>query len=98
MKPYFNGKAWIVKDPERLRPLAAFGKVPLLGIGIEVEECYMHCAKAFKRSHAWEQQHWLPAEERPRSAEIISAHVRQLGLSPEDIAASQRESFTKRLY
>jgi len=45
-----NGRACIVKDEAVLAPLAVKGKQPPLGIGVEVEECYLHCAKAFKRS------------------------------------------------
>jgi PPOX class probable FMN-dependent enzyme len=43
-----NGRACIVKDPLLLNQMEAHGKTPILGIGVEVEECYIHCAKAFK--------------------------------------------------
>ena len=31
------------------------GRDPLLGIVVEIEECYIHCAKAFIRSNMWIQ-------------------------------------------
>ena len=48
-----NGTATIVKDEVLLKRMAVEDKRPLLGIGIEVEECFIHCAKAFKRSGLW---------------------------------------------
>lgn len=43
-----NGQAYIIKDEPILDRMRARGKRPALGIGVKVEECYMHCAKAFK--------------------------------------------------
>ncbi|MHA7966727.1 MSMEG_1061 family FMN-dependent PPOX-type flavoprotein [Paenibacillus sp. CAU 1782] len=45
-----NGKAFVIKDNEILDLMKTNDKKPLLGIGVEVEECFIHCAKAFKRS------------------------------------------------
>ena len=41
------------RDPEILRHSAVQGKTPLLAIGVEVEQCFFHCAKAFLRAHLW---------------------------------------------
>ena len=35
------------------------GRNPLLGIVVEIEECYIHCAKAFIRSKMWDPESWL---------------------------------------
>ncbi len=48
-----NGTACLVQEEELLNKMAVNGKTPLLGIGVEVEECYIHCAKAFRRSGLW---------------------------------------------
>ena len=48
-----NGRAWIVRDPVLLERTAVMDKRPDLAIGVEVEECFLHCAKAFKRSKLW---------------------------------------------
>jgi PPOX class probable FMN-dependent enzyme len=48
-----NGKATITSDQDLLKPLSLKGKTPELGIGVEVEECFVHCTKAFKRSDLW---------------------------------------------
>jgi PPOX class probable FMN-dependent enzyme len=48
-----NGRACVLRDEEILASLAIHGKPPLLGIGVEVEECYFQCAKALIRSKLW---------------------------------------------
>jgi predicted pyridoxine 5'-phosphate oxidase superfamily flavin-nucleotide-binding protein len=47
--PRVNGRAWITRDEEILDRMAVGAKRPVLGIGVEVDECFIHCAKAFKR-------------------------------------------------
>src|SRR3954453_22773254 len=41
-----NGRACLIRDDEVLAPLAVEGKRPLVGIVVEVEECFLQCAKA----------------------------------------------------
>jgi len=53
-----NGRAAITREPAMLRSLEAQGKVPLLAIGVEVEEVFLHCARAFRRGKLWEQASW----------------------------------------
>jgi len=45
-----NSKACIVKEKALLETMAVHNKTPLLAIGVEVQECFLHCSKAFKRS------------------------------------------------
>src|SRR2546425_7359895 len=53
-----NGRAAITRDPALLARMEVGGKRPLLAIGVEVEEVFLHCAKAFKRSWLWEPERW----------------------------------------
>jgi uncharacterized protein len=69
-----NGKATLVKDEELLQQLEVEGKVPLIGILVEVEECFIHCAKAFKRSSLWEPEHW--PKKYPSAAKMLAHHVK----------------------
>lgn len=48
-----NGRACVMRDDEVLTSMAINGKQPVLGIGVEVEECYFQCAKALIRSKLW---------------------------------------------
>lgn len=93
-----NGYASIIKDQEILKHMEAHGKIPGLGIAVEVEECYMHCAKAFKRSHLWDDTYWLPKEDLPKPAVIIAEHAKKLRLSQEDVSRSLKDSYENRLY
>ncbi|RIX53751.1 pyridoxamine 5'-phosphate oxidase family protein [Paenibacillus nanensis] len=94
-----NGRACISRDPELLQATAAKGKLPLLGIGVEIEECYMHCAKAFKRSGLWSPDSWLPKEQLPSAAKIIAAHVGQkMSVTEREVRESLDNSYRNRLY
>ena len=53
-----NGRAAITREPALLRSLEAQGKVPLLAIGVEVEEVFLHCARSFRRGKLWDPTAW----------------------------------------
>jgi PPOX class probable FMN-dependent enzyme len=55
-----NGKAEVTVDPAILEPLALNGKAPASAIVVHVEEAYLHCAKALKRSHLWSADAQVP--------------------------------------
>jgi hypothetical protein len=41
------------------------GKPPLLGIGVDVEECFIHYPRALKESQIWNPESWPNTEELP---------------------------------
>ncbi|MEQ2526633.1 pyridoxamine 5'-phosphate oxidase family protein [Bacillaceae bacterium CLA-AA-H227] len=90
-----NGKASITKNANILEKMAARGKAPIVGIRVEVEECFIHCAKAFKRSKLWEPQMWLEKDDLPSASEILFAHSKFT--SATEIEERLQESYTKRL-
>ncbi len=49
-----NGRAAVIRDEELLEATSVQGKIPLLGIGVEIEECFFQCAKALLRSRLWQ--------------------------------------------
>ncbi|RDY70049.1 pyridoxamine 5'-phosphate oxidase family protein [Halobacillus trueperi] len=93
-----NGKACIIADEDLLGKMAHRGKVPSLGIAVEVQECFIHCAKAFKRSGLWEPGTWLTKEERPSAAKMLAEHAKLPDLDEEAVTKRLHESYTKRLY
>ncbi|MGM0900920.1 MAG: pyridoxamine 5'-phosphate oxidase family protein [Bacillota bacterium] len=93
-----NGKATLVKDQDLLEQMAVKGKTPALAIGVEVEECFIHCAKAFKRSKMWETTSWENKENLPNAAKILYEHARLPDSSVESIARRLDESYKNRLY
>jgi PPOX class probable FMN-dependent enzyme len=68
-----NGRARIVDDPELLADSAVEGKVPQLGIVVEVEEAYTQCPKALLRSELWNPERHVDRSELPSSGEIMRA-------------------------
>jgi PPOX class probable FMN-dependent enzyme len=95
-----NGKACVVNDASVLAQAAVKDKVPQLGIGIEIEEAYMHCAKAAKRSSLWNPAGWPDRSSLASVAQILRDHT-QGGIGDGSVAAMQDlldESYTKRLW
>jgi hypothetical protein len=87
-----NGRAWIVRDPDVLEPLTAMGKVPNLAIGVEVEEAFMHCAKAFRRSGLWDTARWPNASALATPQRILFDHA---GLADKPYEEYERESIER---
>ena len=68
-----NGRARIVDDAELLAESEVEGKVPQLGILVEVEEAYTQCPKAFLRSELWNPERHIDRSELPSQGEILRA-------------------------
>lgn len=93
-----NGRAWIVRDEDLLEQMAVTGKRPQLAIGVEVEECFFHCAKAFKRSRLWQPADWPDRSGLAPAAQVFLDHAKPAGATVEDVERRLEESYTKRLY
>jgi PPOX class probable FMN-dependent enzyme len=90
------GQACITRDERLLASLGVNGRIPKLGIGLEVEEAFIHCAKAFIRSNLWEPESW--PQELPSASAILRDHVDIPALTTEDVAARLEEGYAKTLY
>lgn len=66
-----NGRASVVKDEALLERCAVKGKVPKIGVMVAVEEAYLHCAKAFRRSKLWDPESRQDRSEMPSLGKII---------------------------
>jgi uncharacterized protein len=93
-----NGRGWIVRDEDLLARCEARGKVPPLGIGVEVEEAFIHCAKAFKRSGLWAPERWPDLTGLASTATMLHDQTRPPGVSVADVERALQESYTQRLY
>ena len=65
-----NGRATLVTDEDLLAPCAVEGKVPTLGLRIEVDEVFTHCSKAFLRARLWDPGTFVDRSELPSSGEV----------------------------
>lgn len=71
-----NGRARLVKDAALLERFVVQGKQPKIAIVIEVEECFLHCAKAFKRSKLWDATIWPERKSLPSAGQIWLDQIR----------------------
>lgn len=91
-----NGRACVLRDAALLASLSAQGKTPLVAIGVEVEECFLQCAKALIRS-----QLWLGVANKtslPSFARILMDQTQVAGQTVESLQQAIEESYAKRLY
>ncbi|WP_071394052.1 pyridoxamine 5'-phosphate oxidase family protein [Bacillus tuaregi] len=93
-----NGKASLVKDDQLLERMAVKGKKPLLGICVEVEECFIHCAKSIIRSGLWKPEAWIDKTSLPNASKILAEHVKLPGMNEEQIKNSLDDDYKTELY
>ena len=93
-----NGRASIVRDADILEALTAHDKRPLVAIGVEVEECFFHCPKAFRRSGLWDPERWLDRAALPSMARVLFDQVRPAGMSVEEYEAKSEEGIKRTMY
>jgi hypothetical protein len=65
-----NGRATLTTDAALLAPCAVEGKLPKLGILVDIEAAYTHCSKAFLRSQLWEPAGFVDRSELPTNGQI----------------------------
>ena len=92
-----NGRACLTRDPALLESLAHDGKLPGVAIGVEIEEAFLHCAKAFKRSHLWQPDEWPAIDGLARPAQIWKDHM-ALQESADEVERWVDEDYRTRMY
>lgn len=90
-----NGRAWLTREPSLLEQLAE-AKAPKVAIGVEVEEAFLHCGKAFKRSALWRPDEWAEANGLATPARIWRDHM-ALDLTVEDVQDFVDDDYTNNL-
>ncbi|MFF0521815.1 pyridoxamine 5'-phosphate oxidase family protein [Actinomadura nitritigenes] len=82
-----NGRATLVSDAPFFDDLVVQGKRPRLALLVDVEELYMHCAKAFLRSSLWDPATWPDRGSLPTLGRIVKDHMGLKDLSADAIDA-----------
>ena len=93
-----NGRAWIIRDEEVLARCAVMGKRPTLALGVYAEECFIHCAKAFKRAQLWQPDQWPDRAGLASPSEMLVDHARPKDMTVPQMDRLLRESYSKNLY
>jgi PPOX class probable FMN-dependent enzyme len=91
-----NGTAKVITDADRLRPLAAQGKLPASALEIAVREVYFHCGKAMIRSDLWNADKHVPRTSFPTLGRVIADQVAGVDADAADVNLA--ESYKTRLY
>ena len=92
-----NGRAKLVADAPYFDSLVVKGKRPLLAVVIEVEQLYMHCAKAFMRSSLWQPETWPERSTLPSLGTIMKDQL-ALAESAKELDARIDERSISRQY
>jgi PPOX class probable FMN-dependent enzyme len=71
-----NGRAWLVDDETLLADSTVRGKAPKVGIWIDVEEVFFHCAKAFVRSRLWDASQHMERGDFPTFGNILLDQIK----------------------
>jgi PPOX class probable FMN-dependent enzyme len=98
-----NGRGSITRDPVLLASSEVNGKVPKLGILIQVEEAFLHCAKAFKRSELWDPASQTHRNLMPSLGRIILEQTAEAERPPAEAVVREtderiEESYRTELY
>lgn len=93
-----NGRAAIIRDEAWLTPLTAQGKRPLVAVAVEVEECFLQCAKALIRSKLWKPHEWPNLQSLPSAAEMFTDHVQMPEYDVAKMQAALDGAYKNNLY
>ncbi|OLO39279.1 phosphohydrolase [Alkalihalophilus pseudofirmus] len=75
-----NGRATIIKNKDILAEMSINDKLPLVGIGVDVEQCFIHCTRALQKSKVWDAESWLNKDDVPSMMDIYRSHLKLNGL------------------
>lgn len=93
-----NGRACLVRDATLLERFVVQGKLPKIAIVVEVEECFLHCAKAFRRSKLWDAATWPERGSLPSAGQIWLDQVRIQDMTAREIDEELDRDYKQCLY
>ena len=93
-----NGSATITDDESLLDDMAVKGKAPKLAIIVNVEEAFVHCAKAFRRSSLWDPEKHVERGELPSIGQMIRDQVKPPDMQADEIDEIAEEDYRTRMY
>jgi len=96
-----NGKAKITRDPDFLALMVVNDRMPTVAIVVTVEEVFIHCAKAFRRSKLWDPSQRQNRSDMPSLLKIIMDQTTGAPNDPEEmkkIDAGLEDEYQKTMY
>jgi PPOX class probable FMN-dependent enzyme len=92
-----NGRARLSTDPDVLQAAAVGDVVPKVAIAVDVEEAFIHCAKALRRGSVWQHEAWPDTGDMPTVACMLRDQVAPT-VDVEVIAAALESSYAATLW
>ena len=86
-----NGHARLSQDARHLQPFAGDKRAPRLVIEVQVQEAYLHCAKAFMRSGLWDDSARVQRSALPTMGQMINDQTG--GDAPAETQAQMRARY-----
>lgn len=98
-----NGRASIVRNETLLERAAVKGRTPKIGIRVAVDEAYLHCAKAIRRSKLWDEASKHDRSELPSLGKMVLEQTAAADLPPTaqviaEVDAYIEENYRNELY
>jgi len=93
-----NGKAHIISDITLLKPSIVHKKIPKSGLKITINECYIHCGKALRRSKIWNNETHIKKGTYPSIGKILVDQQAAPGMSVEELDNFAEKEYKKTLY
>lgn len=91
-----NGRARIVHRPDFADRLTVQNSTPEVAIVVEIDELFLHCAKAFLRSSLWDTATWPGKGAVPSAGKLVKGQYRVPGPARAIDAALRRDGRVNR--
>lgn len=96
-----NGQARVTVQPDLLARLEVEGRAPRAAIVVTVEEVFIHCAKAFRRSRLWDPRAQQDRAAMPSLVEIVRDQAQAPRVAPDELQALEaalEEEYRQSMY
>jgi hypothetical protein len=93
-----NGRATLSTDPSVLDACVANNARPRVAIVVDVDEAFIHCAKAFRRGGIWKPDAWPDTSDMPRVASMLRDHVGIKDRTVDEVAQGLEDSYVRTLW
>ena len=93
-----NGIANIVSDITLLESSMVNGKIPKSGLKITINECYIHCGKALRRSKIWDYETHIKKGTYPSIGKVLVDQQAAPGMSVEELDSFAEKEYKRTLY
>ncbi len=89
-----NGRAMLTTDPALRERFAAYSKLPVTVVMIEVDTLYFQCARALKRAALWSAEAYVKPSDLPSAGDLIQSVLSDFDGDGYDADLEERQART----